>query len=129
MLKEYQAPERPPKEELKKRLSDAREQLSAKQMQVKEHKLPIVVLMEGWGTAGKGSTIGRIIPNLDPRFFKVASLDIPTEDEKRKPFLYRYFNKLPKEGNFLFMDSGWMDEIVRARLYQTEDAKTYQSKL
>ena len=86
MLKEYHAPEQPAKEELKRRLSEAREQLSAKQMQVKEHRLPVVVLMEGWGTAGKGSTIGKIIPNLDPRFFKVASLDIPTEDEKESLF-------------------------------------------
>ncbi len=129
MLKEYQAPERPEKEELKRRLSKAREQLAAKQMQVKEHKLPVVVLMEGWGTAGKGSTIGKIIPNLDPRFFKVASLDIPTEDEKRKPFLYRYFAKLPKAGNFLFMDSGWMDETVKGRLYGTESEKTYASRI
>lgn len=129
MLKEYHAPEQPAKEELKRRLSEAREQLSAKQMQVKEHWLPVVVLMEGWGTAGKGSTIGKIIPNLDPRFFKVASLDIPTEDEKRKPFLYRYFAKLPKAGNFLFMDSGWMDEMVKSRLYETEDAKAYSSRI
>ena len=34
----------------------------------------VLVLMEGWGTAGKGSVIGQVIQNIDPRFFKVESM-------------------------------------------------------
>ena len=37
--------------------------------------------MEGWGTAGKGSLIGELITNIDPRFFKVASM---TEVQKEE---------------------------------------------
>ena len=44
------------------------------------------VLFEGWGTAGKGSVLGKVIKNIDPRFFKVATMDEPTEEERRKPF-------------------------------------------
>ncbi len=29
---------------------------------------------------------GELIENIDPRFFKVAPMDAPTEEEKRKPF-------------------------------------------
>ena len=54
MLKQYQMPEKPSAEELKRRMEAAREKLFAYQMQLKEHKLPVLVLMEGWGTAGKG---------------------------------------------------------------------------
>ena len=43
------------------------------------------MLFEGWGTAGKGSVLGKVIKNVDPRFFKVATMDEPTEEERRKP--------------------------------------------
>lgn len=117
MLKEWKCTEKPSDEELSARLAVAREKLAAQQMQIKEKKLPVLVLVEGWGTSGKGFLIGQIIKNIDPRFFKVASMGEPTEEEKRKPFLCRHFTKIPEAGKFMFLDSGWMDEIIKARLH------------
>ena len=108
MLREWKATEKPEEEELKKRLTAAREKLARQQMLIKEKKVPVLVLMEGWGTAGKGSCIGEIIQNIDPRFFKVESMEKKTEEEERRPFLYRHFAKIPEAGKFVFLDSGWM---------------------
>lgn len=116
MLREWKEPDRPEEEELRARLAAAREKLAGQQMQVKERKVPVLVLVEGWGTAGKGFLIGQTIQNIDPRFFKVASMDEPTEEERRKPFLCRHFVKIPEAGKFMFLDSGWMDEVVKGRL-------------
>ena len=60
MLKQWIPAAKPDKEELDKRLDAAQEELLRLQMQIKEHKLPVLVLIEGWGAAGKGSTIGGI---------------------------------------------------------------------
>ena len=49
------------------------------QMKIKEHKIPVIVLFEGWGSSGKGSTIGKVIKNIDPRFFKVATMSLPQQ--------------------------------------------------
>ena len=87
MLKNWMMEEKPEENELKERLNAAREKLWAQQMRIKEHKLPVLVLMEGWGTAGKGSCTGQVIRNIDPRFFKVATLEKKTEEEKKKPIL------------------------------------------
>ena len=57
MLKNHVEQERPGEEELGRRLEEARKRLGALQMQIKEHGLPVLVLMEGWGTAGKLSLI------------------------------------------------------------------------
>ena len=57
MLKQWIPAAKPDKEELDKRLDAAQEELLRLQMQIKEHKLPVLVLIEGWGAAGKGSTI------------------------------------------------------------------------
>ena len=97
MLKNIIFADKPENEELKERLKAARSKLSEQQTLLAEHKIPVLVLVEGWGTAGKGSAIGQIIQNIDPRFFKVASMDRLAKEERRKPFLYRFFLKKGKK--------------------------------
>ncbi|MCI8895494.1 MAG: polyphosphate:AMP phosphotransferase [Lachnospiraceae bacterium] len=129
MLKEWTNPQKPEPEELAERLAAARERLASQQMKIKEKKLPVLVLVEGWGTAGKGSCIGRIIKNIDPRFFKVAAMEEPSEEEKRKPFLYRHFARIPEAGKFTFLDSGWMDEVIQERLYGGMKDEEYETRI
>lgn len=129
MLKNWNRPEKPEGEEIKLRLKNVQERLASLQMKLKDRKLPVLVLIEGWGAAGKGSAIGQIIRNIDPRFFKVFSMASPTEEERRKPFLYRYFERIPEAGKFTFLDSGWMDETVRARLHGELDGEAYASRV
>ena len=130
MLKNWARPEKPEGEELKQRLKAAEEKLSQQQMKLKEKRLPVLVLIEGWGAAGQGSAIGQIIKNIDPRFFKVFSMpSTPTEEERRRPFLYRFFEKIPEAGKFTFLDSGWMDQIMKERLDGKLDDKAYAQRV
>lgn len=129
MLKNRNVTKKPEEKEMKERLRLAREKLSARHMAVKEHKLPVLVLFEGWGTAGKGLTIGQVIQNIDPRLFKVVSLDKVTEEEVRKPFLYRYFTKIPEASKLVFLDSGWMDEVTRMCLHDKTDREEYERRI
>lgn len=113
MLKNWIAAEMPEEEEMKQRLKAASDKLYELQMKIKEYKLPVLVLFEGWGASGKGSIIGRIIKNIDPRFFKVATMSSPSEEEMRRPFLYRYFKQIPESGKFTFLDTGWMEQTCK----------------
>ena len=103
MLKQWIPAVKPEKEELEKRLNAAQEELGRLQMQIKEHKLPVLVLIEGWGAAGKGSTIGGIIKNIDPRFFKVASMSAPTDNRCPSTVVRNAFSRLEKRNR----RSGW----------------------
>lgn len=129
MLKEWKDSEKPSEKELKKRLDTARDKLAAQQIQVKERGLPVLVLVEGWGTAGKGSGIGQMIKNIDPRFFRVAAMDEPTEEERRKPFLCRHFTRIPEAGKFMFLDSGWMDEVIKECLHRGLKEEDYTKRV
>ncbi len=53
MLKDFVKAEKPQDEELKQRIREAGEKLAAQQNQIKEHKIPVLVLMEGWGTQAR----------------------------------------------------------------------------
>ena len=120
MLTTWTPAHMPEKEEIKTRLQTARSQLYDFQMKIKEHKIPVIVLFEGWGSSGKGSTIGKVIKNIDPRFFKVATMSAPTAEELRYPFLYRYLNRFRKPENLHFwIPAGWsrlVKTVCRARL-------------
>ena len=129
MLKNWNPAEIPPKEEIKERLSKSRSRLYELQMKIKEHKLPVLVLFEGWGASGKGSTIGKVIKNIDPRFFKVATMSAPSEEELRKPFLYRYMKQIPECGKFTFLDSGWMEETVNDCLSGKLSEEAYGNRI
>ncbi len=129
MLREWKEPVRPGEEELKMRLAAAREKLAAQQLLIKEQKVPVLVLLEGWGTAGKGYCIGQIIENIDPRHFKVESMERKTGEEERKPFLYRHFTRIPEAGKFVFLDSGWMDEVVEERLHGELSEEKYAKRI
>lgn len=129
MLKKWIPMERPAEEALKARLEAAENRLAIQQLKIKERKLPVLVLIEGWGAAGKGSVINRIIKNIDPRFFKVASMSAPTTEEKRKPFLYRYFVQIPEAGKFTFLDSGWADEITKEALHDHLSEADYANRI
>ena len=52
--------EKPSDEEMNTRLKALQKKLAAQTLAVREHKLPVIVLVEGWGTFGKGSLVGRI---------------------------------------------------------------------
>lgn len=129
MLKDWNKVEQPTAEEVDKRLANAKNSLLQQQIAMKEKKLPVIVLLEGWGAAGKGSVLGKLIKNIDPRFFKVAVMDEPTEEEKRKPFLYRHFVKIPEAGKFVFMDSGWMSEVTSQKLSGELSEEEYKKRI
>lgn len=129
MLKEWSKELKPGEEEMERRLETARLKLATCQTAIREKKLPVLVLLEGFGAAGKGSVLGKVIKNLDPRFFKVSVMEKPTEEEQRKPFLYRHFVKIPEAGKFVFFDGGWMDEVTGQYLQGELKKETYKEHI
>lgn len=110
--KKYDEIQKLSQEEARKILKETRRKLAQQQQIIKEKSLPVLVLVEGWGASGKGTLISYLIRDLDPRFFKVIPTSIASEEEKRKPFLWRYMKTIPEIGKFVFMDAGWMEETV-----------------
>ena len=133
MLKELigsKRPDIPGKEELKAKLKEERKKLSDSQMKIKAARLPVMVIFEGWGGSGKGRMIGKVIYNLDPRFFQVATMDAkPTDAEKRRPFLYRYMIEIPEQGHFKFFDTCWMEAVTNELLIGNKSEETFKTRI
>ncbi|MCR5451742.1 MAG: phosphate--AMP phosphotransferase, partial [Lachnospiraceae bacterium] len=129
MLKDFVKEDRPDDEEISSRLSAAREKLAKQQILIKDKKLPVLVVLDGWGAAGKGSVLGKMIKELDPRFFKAETLSAPTETELRRPFLYRYFVRIPEAGKISFFDGSWMDDTTREYLSKQLSDSAYKKRI
>ena len=65
--------------QLKAEIKEMREHLMGQQQTIRAKGLPIIVLVEGWAAAGKGSLINELISELDPRFYNVVSPVITPE--------------------------------------------------
>ena len=129
MLKDFAKATPPEKNLLKEELRSQRERLAGWQMKIKEAGLPVMVVFEGWGAAGKGGTISRVIKNIDPRFFRVKTMKSPTAEEERFPFLHRYLLEIPEAGKFTFFDTYWMEEVTGQLMDGALDEKGFRQRI
>ncbi|MBR1752531.1 MAG: polyphosphate:AMP phosphotransferase [Ruminococcus sp.] len=99
------------------------------QIRMKDKKLPVIVLFEGWGASGKGTLIANTIKLLDPRFFKVTSTVTATAEERRYPFMKRYFEGIPEYGKLSVMDRSWYRELAAAKIEEDIPVDEYDRRL
>ena len=105
-----------------------RDMLVNSQQKIREAKLPVIVLLEGWDSAGKGYLINELISEMDPRFFNVATFEHTCENDERYPFLKKFFDVLPENGKYLFMDTGWMEDTVGKYLRREITPEEYERR-
>ncbi len=60
--------------------------------------IPVVIIFEGWDAAGKGTSIQRLTRPLDPRGFKLYPIRAARTHEKKHPWLWRFWQKIPAYG-------------------------------
>lgn len=86
------------------------------QRQAHECGLPILLVFEGWNGAGKGVQINALLQNLDPRGFKVHTVSRPNSEETSRPFLWRFWTKLPPKGRIAIYDRSWYHQTTQDRV-------------
>ena len=85
--------------------------------------VPTLLLFEGWDAAGKGTCMSALMQPLDPRGYRVHPDHRPTEEERMRPFLWRFWTRLPAGGEIGLFDRGWYGNLLRAHcLLYTSDA-------
>lgn len=95
-------------------LEELSQSLGRLQREVRASGRPILVLFEGWEAAGKGTLINRLAMSLDPRSYRVITVQSATQQEILRPPLYRYWRDLPEPGRFVLYDRSWYDRIWRS---------------
>lgn len=92
------------------------DKLNLLQQKIKELKIPVIILFEGWGASGKGHIISKIIKTLDPRGFKVYTIGDISSDENRYPSLKRFWSRIPEYGKISIFDRSWYRDVSISRV-------------
>jgi AMP-polyphosphate phosphotransferase len=80
------------------------------------HKRRSTIVVEGWDAAGKGGAIKRLTAEWDPRSFSVWPIAAPTEEEKARHFLWRFWKRLPGAGEIAVFDRSWYGRVLVERV-------------
>lgn len=91
------------------------ERLGQVQRRLKEAGVPVIILFEGMGAAGKGTQINRLIQALDPRGFDVYASSRITEEEAGRPFLWKFWTLTPERGRIAIFDRSWYRKVLLDR--------------
>ena len=78
--------------------------------------IPSIILFEGWDAAGKGTTITTLTQRLDPRGFKLYPVRAARTYEKTRPWLWRFWLKLPNYGEMAIFDRSWYGRVLVERV-------------
>ena len=78
--------------------------------------IPVVILFEGWDAAGKGTSIQKLTTPLDPRGFKLYPIRAARTYEKKRPWLWRFWLKLPASGEWAIFDRSWYGRVLVERV-------------
>jgi AMP-polyphosphate phosphotransferase len=79
-------------------------------------ELSVVAAFEGCDAAGKGGAIRRVTQALDARKYDVIPIAAPTDEEKARPYLWRFWRQLPERGRIAIFDRSWYGRVLVERI-------------
>jgi AMP-polyphosphate phosphotransferase len=104
------------KSDYRHRVQELQLQLLHFQRRILESGRPVIFVFEGPDAAGKGGAIKRVTEKLDPRLLRVYSIIKPTEEEYRHHYLWRFWNKIPAQGEIAIFDRSWYGRVLVERI-------------
>ena len=104
------------KDEYKQLMPVLRDQLYAMQKASWDAGIPVVIIFEGWDAAGKGTSIQTLTSRLDPRGFKLYPIRAARTYEKKRPWLWRFWVRIPGKGEWAIFDRSWYGRVLVERV-------------
>lgn len=74
---------------------------------LRDAKVPVIILFEGFRGTYRGKLINKVISALDPRGFRVYSASKTTERQKMSPFFTQFWKELPPMGGISIHHRAW----------------------
>ena len=88
--------------------------------------VPTIIVFEGWDASGKGTTIATLTQRLDPRGFKMYPITAPRTYEQQRPWLWRFWLRVPNRGEMVIFDHSWYGRVMEERVERTIPEKSWR---
>jgi len=84
------------------------------------------VVFEGWDASGKGGAISALTERLDPRGFRLHPINLPRTSEQLRPWLWRFWLKIPAAGEMAIFDRSWYIRVLEERVERVVPEKIWR---
>jgi len=129
MAKSTEARKKLSKKDYEARVPELRQQLIQLQVQLKQAPFPVLLMIAGVEATGKGEVINTINGWLDPRGVEVFAFHPPTDEERARPYMWRYWRCLPPRGRLGIYAGSWNTEALREAAQPDADPGVFRHAL
>jgi len=102
----------------KKEAPLVREALLSAQHQIANSDLSLVIIVAGFEGAGKGETVNLLLEWMDARGIQTHAMDAPTDEERDRPAMWRFWRNLPPTGRTAIFFGGWYQDWILQRVHK-----------
>ncbi len=95
-----------------KEIAPLQVRLGQLQRELRDLRVPLVIVVEGWNASGITMSINELIRYLDPRGFSLHSIGSPTDEERARPLLWRFFVRTPPKGRIAIFARSWYSRTL-----------------
>jgi polyphosphate:AMP phosphotransferase len=78
---------------------------------------PVVILIGGVDGAGKGETANLLAEWMDPRLLQARAFGTPSDEERERPEMWRFWRALPPKGRIGILFGSWYTTPIIDRVY------------
>lgn len=98
------------------------------QFEVRENgTFPVVILIAGINESDKSATVNTLYEWMDPRYLSTLAPATPTDEERDRPHMWRYWRALPPKGRIGILSASWYFDPIRARI--EEDPLAFDQRI
>lgn len=92
-------------------------------------KFQVIVLIGGVDGAGKGETVNLLNSWMDPRHIQTHAFSDPTDEERERPYMWRFWRALPPKGEIGIMFGSWYTEPIVNRVMDRSKSAIFDQHL
>ncbi|WP_410499274.1 polyphosphate:AMP phosphotransferase [Chitinibacter sp. S2-10] len=109
---------------------ELRQSLLNIQYQLKERgDFPVIILLGGVPTAGRGQVANLLLEWMDPRHIATHTFSSPNDEERARPPFWRYWRILPPKGKMAILFGGWYSGPMWEQLTARPGSVAYEHEL
>lgn len=129
MLKNVISPKnRIDRKTFEKKVAPLQERLGILQRLLRDAGIPVIVVMEGWDAAGITRSTKMVIDSLDPRGFTLHTIERPTDSERVRPFMWRFWIRTPQKGRIAIFARSWYSRAISAEMQKAGWTKSLKGR-
>ncbi|MBC7778511.1 MAG: polyphosphate:AMP phosphotransferase, partial [Proteobacteria bacterium] len=94
-----------------------------------QKRFPVVIVIGGLDGAGKGETVNRLNEWMDPRHLLTHAFPEPSDEERDRPRMWRYWRVLPPKGRIGILFGAWYDDPLLDRVARRIRPRAFERHL